>query len=63
MGDKEFYNCYTHDCFDCPNYDGTGCSLDEDDEYPEYEEEDNSYPQYMNELMDMEFEDRISGEY
>ena len=80
--DKEFYNCHTDDCFDCPNYEtcieGIQCPhfhschdcscYNEEFEICEYDpNEDQQYPEseydYSDELMDMEFEDRISGEY
>jgi len=68
MNNKDFRNCYTNDCCDCPNYEECQDQDNrfDDDGDTDFEEqyENNQFAQ--DDLpcdydLDMEFEDRISG--
>lgn len=72
METKEHYNCFTDDCFDCPEYENCHEQIEQDNEclhfdkledYEDYEDYENEEYDYSDELMDQEFEDKISMEY
>ena len=52
--EKNFRNCYTDDCYDCPNYEDCQGSIPDDLDYREEEELDEEHDGFLEELYENE---------